>query len=472
MERNEAMTQITSAAARRFATSLEGDLLTPESADYDDVRQLWNGMIDKRPAYIARCLNVGDVMASVNFGRTNNLEIAVHGGGHNVAGLATVDGGLMIDLSLMKGIDLDPEARTVWAEGGVTIGELDAATQEHGLAVPLGVVTATGIAGLTLGGGFGWMRNKYGLSCDNLLAAEVVTADGNVVMTSEGENADLLWGLRGGGGNFGIVTRFKFNAYPIGPQIYFTFVLHDGDHMAEALKFYRQYCAEAPDEVSTLAAAGIFPPGAEMYPEELHGRNFIAFVGMYTGTVEEGRRVLDPLSSFREPLLDLSGEMAYLEAQQAYDEDYPDGIRYYWKSLNLLELSDEAIERFVEHARRQPSPHSTTDLWHIGGAVQRFGADHGAFYGRHASFLINPEANWHHPEDDEANIGWAREFIEAMREFSDGSRYMNFAGFLEEGDEMMRDAFGENYRRLAALKAKYDPHNLFRLNQNIKPTAD
>ncbi len=471
MERSEAMANITGAVERRFASSLEGELLAPENAAYEEARKLWNGMIDKRPAYIARCLKVGDVMASVNFARINNLEISVRGGGHNVAGLASVDGGLMIDLSLMKGIDLDPQQGTVWADGGVTIGELDAATQEHGLAVPLGVVTATGIAGLTLGGGFGWMRNKYGLSCDNLLAAEVVTADGNVVIASQEENPDLLWGLRGGGGNFGIVTRFKFKAHPIGPQVFFTFVLHDGDYMAEALKFYRQYCAEAPDEVSTLAAAGIFPPGAEMFPEELHGRHFLAFVGMYAGVVEDGMNALEPLRSFRAPLLDLSGEMPYLDAQQAYDEDYPDGIRYYWKSLNLLELSDEAIERFVEHARQQPSPYSTTDLWHVGGAVKRFGPDHSAYYGRHAAFLLNPEANWHNPKDDEVNIRWARNFVAAMGEFSDGSRYMNFAGFQEEGDEMMREAFGENYRRLAALKAKYDPHNLFRLNQNIKPAT-
>ena len=232
MERSEALAKITGAVARRFASSLEGELLAPENAAYEEARQLWNGMIDKRPAYIARCLNVGDVMASVNFARINNLQISVRGGGHNVAGLASVDGGLMIDLSLMKGIDLDPQQGTVWTDGGVTIGELDAATQEHGLAVPLGVVTATGIAGLTLGGGFGWMRNKYGLSCDNLLAAEVVTADGNVVIASQEENPDLLWGLRGGGGNFGIVTRFKFKAHPIGPQVFFTFVLHDGDYMA------------------------------------------------------------------------------------------------------------------------------------------------------------------------------------------------------------------------------------------------
>lgn len=461
-----------SESANRLRTMLRGELMTPGNGAYEEARQLWNGMIDKRPAYIARCSSVEDVVESVNFARENGVQIAVRGGGHNVAGLASVDDGLVIDLSQMKDVQIDLGAGTVWAEAGLTLGELDAATQEYATAVPLGVVSATGIAGLTLGGGYGWLRNKYGLTCDNLIAAQVVTADGQVRTASERENADLLWGLRGGGGNFGIVTRFLYKLYPVGPQIFFTFVLHDGERMGEALRFYRDYRLSMPEEVSMLASSGICPPGSEMFPAELHGRHFIAFVGMYAGSPEQGEGVMQPLRSFAPPLIDFSDVMPYVQAQQAYDEDYPDGMRYYWKSLSLLDLPDEAIEVFVEHARKQPSAYSTTDLWDIGGVVKRFTNKHAAYFGRHASFLLNPEANWHNPEGDQANIHWVRNFIEAMRPFSDGSRYMNFAGFQEEGDTMMRDAFGANYQRLAALKARYDPHNLFRLNQNISPAAE
>lgn len=458
--------------ANRYRKKLRGELMMPGNGAYEKARQLWNGMVDRRPAYIARCASVEDVVESLNFARENQLQIAVRGGGHSVAGLAMVDDGLVIDVSPMKDVQIDLGAGTVWAGAGLTIGELDAATQEYALAVPMGVVSATGIAGLTLGGGYGWLRNKYGLSCDNMIAAQVVTADGRVVIANQHENQDLLWGLRGGGGNFGIVTRFQYKIYPVGREVFFTFVLHDGERMAEALRFYKDYSQHMPDDVSMLASAGICPPGSEMFPRELHGRHFIAFVGMYAGSPQDGERVMQPLRSFMPPMVDFSDVMPYVQAQQAYDEDYPNGMRYYWKSLSLLELPDEAIEIFVKHARQQPSVFSTTDLWDVGGAVKRFSADHGAYFGRHTVFLVNPEANWHTAEDDQANIQWARDFIEALRPFSDGSRYMNFAGFQEEGDRMMREAFGANYTRLAALKAKYDPHNLFRLNQNIKPAGE
>jgi FAD/FMN-containing dehydrogenase len=395
----------------------------------------------------------------------------VRGGGHNVAGHGTCDDGLVIDLGPMKAITVDPGARTAWAQGGVTWGELDAATQPHGLATPGGVFSDTGIAGLTLGGGYGWLRNKFGLSCDNLIGAEVVTAAGAVVIASETENPDLLWGLRGGGGNFGVVTRFQYRLHPVGPEVMFAFVFHDGagDNMARAIRFYRDYVAGAPDEVSTILFCGIIPPVAELFPEAIHGRLFVALAGLYAGPVDEGERILAPLRTFAPPLVDHSGVMPYVEAQKAFDADYPDGWRYYWKSLTLRELDDAAIDRIVEHARRQPSVFSTTDLWHIGGAVARAGADSSAYHGRDAAFLLNPEANWEHPQDDTANIAWVREFLADMQPFSDGSRYLNFAGFQEEGDPMMRQAFGPQYERLAALKRQYDPTNLFRLNQNIQP---
>jgi FAD/FMN-containing dehydrogenase len=451
--------------------SLDGELIRPGDAEYEAVRKVWNGMIDRHPALVARCANTQDVVACVNFARDKGLTLAVRGGGHNVAGHATCDGGLVIDLGPLNHVEVDPQRRRARAGGGATWGEVDAATQAYGLAVPGGVFTGTGIAGLTLGGGYGYLRNKFGLSCDNLVGAEVVLASGEVVRASAEENPDLLWGLRGGGGNFGVVTTFEYQLHPVGPEVMFAFVFHDGsgDAMRRAVQFYRDFSAGAPDEVSTIMACGVIPPDPHAFPEALHGRPFAAFIGMYAGDPEEGRRALQPLLGFGEPLVDGSGVMPYVEAQKAFDHEYPDGRRYYWKSLNLTRLDDEAIALIVEHALRQPSPYSTTDLWHIGGAVKRAGADESAFHGRHAEFLLNPEANWDGPADDAANIGWVREFIAAMEPFSDGSRYLNFGGMQEEGDAMIRDGFGPQYARLQALKRRYDPHNLFRQNQNVKP---
>jgi FAD/FMN-containing dehydrogenase len=455
-------------AVGSLAGRLRGELIRPDDPGYDQARRVWNGMIDRYPALIIRAVAVDDVVAGVNFAREQSLLVAVRGGGHNVAGHATNDGGLVIDLSTMKRISIDPQARIVRAEGGVTWGELDAAAQAHGLATPGGVFSDTGIAGLTLGGGFGWIRNKYGLSADNLVGAEVVTADGKVVRASATENPDLLWALRGGGGNFGAVTTFEYSLHPLGPGVFMVFAFHDGsgDAMKKAIGFYRDYAATAPDEVSTLIAVGQIP-AVDLFPAEIHMRPFVLFGGVYAGPVEEGKRVLQPMISLAKPLVDHSGVMPYVDAQKMFDEDYPNGMRYYWKSLNLTSLDDDVIDVIVKHARKQPSPLSTIDVWHVGGAVAR-GGD-GAFYGRHAAFLLSPEANWEDPADDEANISWLRALIADAEQFSDGSRYLNFAGFQEEGDEMIRSAFGPNYERLVAVKKAYDPGNLFRLNQNIKP---
>jgi FAD/FMN-containing dehydrogenase len=464
-------TLLNPAAVRELATQFKGPIIDPDHPDYDSARKVWNGMIDRYPALIVRPQDNADVIVAVNFARETGLLLSVRGGGHNVAGHATNDGGLVIDLSLLKTIEVDPEARIARAGGGVTWGELDAATQVYGLATPGGVFSKTGIAGLTLGGGFGWLNSKYGLSSDNLLAADVVTADGRLITASATENSDLLWGLRGGGGNFGIVTRFEYQLHPVGPEVMFVFAFHDGEDpedMRRALRLYRDFSATAPDEVSTIAALGQVPPD-EHFPEELHYRRFTLLAGLYAGPIEEGRQALQPLLDFSEPLIDMSGVMPYIEVQQMFDADYPDGLRYYWKSLNLLSLDDEAIARLVGHARRQPSPLSTTDLWHVGAAVSRVAPEASAFNGRHAEFLLNPEANWIDPADDAANIAWARETIADLVPFSDGSRYLNFAGFQEEGESMMRAAFGPQYARLQALKAKYDPDNLFRLNQNVRP---
>jgi FAD/FMN-containing dehydrogenase len=456
-----------------FEDQLNGEVIRPDDERYDEARAVWNGIIDRHPVLIVRCASAQDVVAAVNFARENDVPLSVRGGGHNVAGSSVCDGCLVVDLSLMKEVRVDPESKIVRAAGGATIGDLDRATQAHGLAAPMGVVTATGIAGLTLGGGYGWLRNKYGLSCDNLIAAEVVTAEGRIIRASRTENSDLLWGLRGGGGNFGIVTEFEYRVYAVGPEVMFVFVFHDGegDNMKKGLQFYRDYTQSAPDEVSTLAFLGRVPPDPELAPAEIHRRPYVAYGGMYAGPPAEGEKLLQPLRDFGEPLMDMSGIMPYLEAQQMFDLDYPDGMRYYWKSLSLMKLDDEAIERIVSHARQQPSVLSTTDLWHVGGAVKRVSPEESALGGRQAAFMLNLEANWERPEDDEANIRWARSLLDDMRPYSDGSRYLNFAGFLEEGDDMMRGAFGAKYQRLAELKKKHDPTNFFSRNQNIKPAS-
>lgn len=463
-------TQVLKAVLEKFEKTLTGRIIRPEDTLYDESRKVWNGMIDKHPALIVKCETTEDVQHTVDFARANGLLLAVRGGGHNVAGTAVCDNGLVIDLSAMREIEIDPQAQIARVEGGATWADLDASAQAHGLATPGGVVSKTGVAGLTLGGGFGWLRNKFGLSCDNLIGADVVTADGSIIHASETENSDLLWGLRGGGGNFGIVTNFEFRLHQVGPEVMLAFVLHDaaGDKMKHALHFWRDYMAQAPDEVSSLCSCGIVPPD-EMFPEEIHGKQFVLFAAMYAGDPEEGRKILQPLIDYEEPLVDFSDVISYMEVQQMFDENYPDGMRYYWKSINLMQLDDEVIDRIMKHAPNQPSVLTTTVLWHIGGAMKRVDEGESAFFGRDAAFLLNPESNWEDAANDDANIRCVREFIADMAEFSDGSRYLNFAGFQEEGDAMMKSSFGQHYLRLAELKTKYDPHNLFSLNQNIKP---
>ncbi|MCC6457476.1 MAG: FAD-binding oxidoreductase [Caldilineaceae bacterium] len=425
-------------------------------------------MIDRYPLLIARCTCAEDVITSVNFARTHQLLVAVRGGGHQVAGHATCDNGLVIDLSPMKEIEIDPEARTARVGPGNTWGDLDRATQTYGLATPGGAVSDTGIAGLTLGGGFGWLRNKYGLACDNLLSVEIVTAGGRHLRASETENPELFWGIRGGGGNFGVVTSFEYKLYQVGPEMIFCFAFHHGEKATEALRFFRDYTATAPDEVGVLAVLGVFPPGAEAFPHEVHGLPYVLFASTYVGSPQEGERRLQPLREFSTPLVDFSGRMSYVQMQTVFDEDYPNGLRYYWKSTNLLELSDEAIGVIVEQAQRQPSPLSTTDIWHNAGAIARMDPNKSAFRGRDVPYLVSAEANWVEPGDDEANISWVRGFLKTLQPLAEGGSYLNFAGFQEEGDELMKAAFAEQYQRLVELKKQYDPTNLFRLNQNIR----
>ena len=448
------------AAMQELRANLRGEVIAPSDAGYDVARKVWNGVIDRRPVLIARCAGVADVMAAVRFAQSQGLPASVRGGGHNVAGSAMSDGGLTIDLSLMNGVRVDPVARTVRTEGGARLADLDWETQAFGLAVPAGLVSDTGVAGLTLGGGMGWMRRKYGTSSENLVSVDIVMADGRLLTASEDENSDLFWALRGGGGGLGVVTSFEFRAYPIGPQLFFCAVLYPLSKSREVLRSFREYAEGAPDEMNVLGAFGTVPAN-EMFPEAIHGEKFLALAGPHLGPLEEAERALQPLRQLGTPLADFSGPMPYVEMQKFWDEDYPTGRRYYWKSLYLKELSDEAIDAVVGHAATCPSPLSTIDVWLLGGAINRTYRET-AFTHRDAPYMIGLESNWDDPKDDKANIAWARSVWNDLQRFSTGGIYVNFPGFEEGGESHQRSAYGANWERLQDVKQRYDPTNLFR----------
>jgi FAD/FMN-containing dehydrogenase len=372
---------------------------------------------------------------------------------------------------LMDGVAVNPEARTARVQGGAHWAIVDGATQPFFLAAPGGVVSTTGVAGLTLGGGYGWLRRKYGLSCDNLLSAEIVTVDGRQLTASKTENADLFWGLQGGGGNFGIVTMFEFQLHPVGPDVMYAAVLYPIESGTAVLRAWRDYMATAPDEVSSDATPWSIPVDPEM-PAELHGRQIVMVEGVYAGSVEEGRRVMRPLQELAEPLLDMSGPAPYIAVQSALDELLPAGeLRYYWKSLNMSELSDDAIEEIVKAGRERPSSRTLLPVRYLGGAISRVGAEETAFGDRSAPFLLSIDSVWEDAAATDENIAWTRAFWKTMEPFSTGSAYLNFAGLGEDGEELVSASYGRNYRRLKELKKKYDPDNVLRLNQNIKPDA-
>ena len=441
-------------------STVETMSLHPGDEAYDEARALWNGMIDKRPAVIARCSTSADVIAAVNHARENGLRATARGGGHGVAGNALNDGGLVVDLSAMRAVEVDAARKTARADPGVTLGELDAATQAHGLATPLGVVSQTGIAGLTLGGGIGWLRRKHGLAVDNMLSFEVVVADGQLLTANESENADLYWGLRGGGAGLGIVTSFEYRLHDVGPEAMFAFVLYPGERTAEVLRALGEYMADAPDEVSPVAVLGHVPE-ADDFPAEAHGRTFVALLALYAGEVARGERVLAPLRELGEPIADFSGQMPYAEAQTVLDAEYPDGWFYYWKSANFERLDDEVIARLIARNETAPSHHSTIDIWYHGGEMGRVDPEATAF-GARPLYLIGVEASWEQRADADANIAWARATVDDLSPFSTGGAYLNFPGLFEEGEQLERASRGDrNYERLEALRKGYDPGGLF-----------
>ncbi len=455
--------------AQALDSKLRGRLVRPTDDDYDEARLVWNGMVDKRPALIMRCAGVADVITAVSFARERGLPVAVRGGGHNVAGSGVCDDGLVFDLSLMNSVRVDPGSGIVRAEGGVTIGDLDHETQAFGLAVPMGVVTATGIAGLTLGGGLGWLRRKHGLSSDNLISVDIVTADGQLLTASDEQNRDLFWGVQGGGGNFGIVTSFEYRAHPVGPDVFLAFVVHAGRDAHEALRFYRQWAIAAPDEVSSFAILW-HAPEMEEIPAEHHNSPIVVYLAVHCGEGARAQQELKPLREFGSPIADLSETLPYLDVQKFFDADYPaHEMRYYWKSHYLASLPDDAIAALVALNESSPSPHSTLDIWQLGGAFSRPGASDTAFGDRSAPFLLGIESNWERPEDDDSALEWGRAAFRALEPFATGAEYVNFPGLYEDNDRMVHGTFGANLDRLVALKRRYDPTNLFRLNHNIRP---
>jgi FAD/FMN-containing dehydrogenase len=456
-------------AFNRFVEGFGGELLQPGEPGFDGARKVWNAMIDRRPALIARCKDVDDVIAAVSLAVAQDLPIAVRGGGHNVAGHAVCDGGVMIDLSPMRGVTVDAEARVAVVEGGALWRDVDKASQAHGLATPGGLISETGVAGLTLSGGIGWLRARHGLSVDNLIAADVVTADGVLVRASDDENPDLLWALKGGGGNFGVVVRFEFALHPIGPEVMFAAPIYALDDGPGPIRAWREFLAKHGDHVGSLCEFST--ASGEDFPEEYRGKRIYALACVYNGDAAEGETLLQPLRELGTMVADFSGRMNYCDVQQLFDTLMPSGhFRCYWKARYLTGLSDEMIDLAMRNAEAAPSDNTLSSLWNFGGATARVPAEATAFGDRSMGWMYSLDGVWCNPGDDAANIAWARDgWTESERFGHHGRVYLNFPGHGEEGDALTRTSFGSNYQRLVKIKTKYDPENRFRFNQNIAP---
>ena len=456
------------ATLKEFEDGLEGQLVRPADSAYDEARAIWNGVHDGHPAVIARCTSAADVQHAIGFARSEGLDVAVRGGGHSIPGFSTCDGGIVIDLSPMKDVTVDSQGRTAIAEGGVLWAEFDAATQEHGLAVTGGLVSTTGVAGFTLGGGIGWLMRKHGLACDNLRSAQIVTADGQIVTASAAQNSELFWGLRGGGGNFGVVTAFEFDLHPVGPTVTAGPVFYPGERAEEILRFYRDFVRDVPDELTTLANLLTAPP-APFLPEEWHGKKLIALIGCYAGDVEEGAKAMQPLRELGDPVADLVGPMPYVQMQGLIDALWPHGTKAYMKAGYLRGLDDEAIEVAARFHREATSPASEIHIHHFGGAVAGVPDDETAYGERGAPFVLNALAVSHEPGSLDPHVEWAQRLYAEMEPSLTGGAYINFLS--AEGEERVKSAYGaEKYARLQALKDRYDPTNLFHLNQNVAPS--
>ncbi len=450
-----------------FRNSLKGQLIIGSDPEYDEARAIWNGMIDRRPAAIARCLGTVDVQTSLLFAQAHGLPVTIRGGGHNIAGLSVQDGALMIDMSCMRGVTVEPAKRTAHAQAGCLLGDVDRETQAHGLAAVLGFASTTGIAGLTLGGGFGYLTRQFGWTCDNVRSMEVVTARGELVTASKYENPDLFWGLRGGGGNFGIVTSFEYELYEVGPLIFGGAIAWSADEAPAVLEMYQELLKGAPPELTVVAGLRMAPP-APWINEEMHGKPIIVFFVCYTGTMERGASLLAPVKEFANPVGDMIQPLPYVQQQSLIDATQPHGRRYYWKSEYLPEVSTEMTEPLIRHAAQVASAHGAILIFPLDGKLNRLPDDHSAVGNRDTRLVINIAAGWDDAADDHMNITWARNAWEELRQFSTGGVYVNFLT-EDEGDERTRAAYRTNYSQLVALKRKWDPTNVFRTNKNIRP---
>lgn len=466
----QATADLEDAAIDELRAAIRGGVLTPEDPEYDDVRVVYNAMSDRHPALIARCLGPADVAAAVRFAREHDLLIAVRGGGHSVAGHSTCNGGVMIDLSLMRGVHIDPEARTARVGGGAIWKDVDREAQLFGLATPGGVVSETGVAGLTLGGGLGWLRRRHGLSCDNLLSVEIVTATGEVLRASNDEHPDLFWALRGGGGNFGIVTSFEFRLHPVGPEVYMAAPIYAMEDAAEVYRGFRDIMTEVPDEVAGACLIWWFPEVPAL-PEPTRNRHVAIPAAVYAGDdPEEGERILRPLREMAEPLADISHPGPYTAIQSGFDPFFPKGeIHSYWKSLYLDEVPDEAIDLIAERGPERSSRMTMFNLLQLGGEMGRVGPTETAFAYREPGYMLSIDGNWLDAAETDGHVAWVRAFWEEMQRFATGGPYLNFLGADPDTEDLVASAYGPNHRRLREVKRRYDPENVFHLNGNIRP---
>ena len=454
------------ADAEALDRKMTGSVLYPSDDGYDEARTIWNAMVDRRPALIARCESTADVKHAVDFARDHGLLLSVRGGGHNIAGNAVCDDGLMIDLSRMNFVRVDTEAKTAAVGPGATLGDVDGETQKYGLATPTGINSTTGIAGLTLGGGFGWLSRKYGLTADNLIGAEVVTADGKILRVNENEHPDLFWALRGGGGNFGVVTQFDFRLYEVGPELLSGLVVYPLEQAKDALKKYREIAAGLGDETAVWSVLRLAPP-LPFLPEEVHGKPVVVFALCHAGDPDEGRKAIEPIRHLGTPYGEFIGVQPFTAWQQAFDPLLTPGARNYWKSHNFVELSDGTIDLLVKFAAKVPSPHCEIFVGQLGGQTNRVAPEATAYSHRDAEFVVNVHGRWETAAEDDRGISWSRDFYREAAPFATGGVYVNF--MTEEETDRIGAAFGPNWDRLVQVKRRYDPDNLFRMNQNIRP---
>lgn len=458
--------KIEDATINKLKSSLRGELIQRGDENYDEARKVYNAMIDRHPALIARCVDSADVIAAVNFARENELPLAIRGGGHNVAGLGTCDDGIVIDLLRMKSVRVDPVNRVAYVGGGCTLGDVDHATHAFGLATPTGIASITGVAGLTLGGGVGHLTRKYGLSSDNLISVDIVTADGGFLIASEDENADLFWAVRGGGGNFGVVTSFQFKLHPVS-EVFGGPVFYPIDRAGDVMRFYRDFIAEAPPELGAIFGFRIGPP-VPSFPKKFHGVTMCVIISCYSGPMEKAAEVVKPIREFGSPVLDLMNAMPFPVLQSASDSLVPAGLQQYWKADFVNELNDGLIEAHTKYGPQIPNFQSVVNIFPIDGAVHRVGNNETAFSYRDANFVHNIVAMNSDPADTPNNVSWVKSYWNALHPYSAGGAYVNF--LMDEGQDRVKATYRGNYERLVKIKNKYDPTNLFHINQNIKPT--